>query len=518
MGSKARTALRFYLMVLFVLLPLFYSDGYHQIGEDKFHIWLWGSIAFFMLLSVCGAETLMREGLPQLTDVRQMAERFSATDRAVLIYSGMTLVSWLFSPYRKDLFMGEPGWHMGLVIRLLSVAAYFAVSRLLFYEEDKPLLEKMFICTALVFFYGILNRFGCRPLPMGGSSEEFIGTIGNVDWFAGFYSVTFPVGVYAFLQTRQRSKLRLLSLYLLIGFSFGLVCGAQSCFLVLAMLLYLSFCISFLSNGRFRRFLQLLNLFICALWLMRILRLILPFDHETDDVLDFFTRPWPMGNNLFWIFIAVLVIALNCVFPRIFPGRSFRIAEHRKVRSILSITLVSLAVLYLIVILIRGRNPEFMGFLGEGSLFALNDAYGSSRGLIWRGSLGMFGEMGLFRKLIGVGPDGFSSFLYNGYSRAAEIVAPFDGARLTNGHNIFITELVNIGLLGLLSLLFLMRTFIRSQKRLFRKDPALPVFLFPVCAYLVYGLLNFDMVMNYPYLFIMMGAGEAMMRGQTESL
>ena len=221
-----------------------------------------------------------------------------------------------------------------------------------------------------------------------------------------------------------------------------------------------------------------------------------------------------MRVNVFWLLVTLAFFALFLVFPARFPGKGFRISAHSRLRKLLCIAVISLAALYLMVILIRGRAPEAFSFLGENPIFTLNDSFGSSRGLIWRGSLEMFTEEGFIRKLFGAGPDGFASFLYGDFGNMYEITAPFGGARLTNGHNIYLTELVNIGIFGLAGFFLMIFRFIRAQKELFEEDPSLPLFLFPVCAYLAYGLLNFDMVMNYPYLFVIMGAGEGILRNR----
>ncbi len=520
MKSIENTAVGFYLAAIFLAVPLYYSDGYYRIGDDKFSAFFWSTLVFFILMLFAlftrkrerGRMSLFAGGSEIM--VKRLLQRFSPVDIAAAFYGLFVIFSYLCSPYRKDLVFGEPGWHMGLVMRLFSLTLYFLLSRH-FDEQGREGIKLILLSSALVFLYGFLGRFGVRPLEMGGSSEQFIGTIGNVDWFAGLWTMLFPIGLYAFLQEKKASGLRALSAYICIGIAFSLICGAQSSVLLLLFYLFLAFLASFGSNNRFRRFVRLLCCFAVTVWLVRLLRLFIRMDMERDPLIDFFTDPANLIGDLFWFGFAAAVFFLRSMCPRLF--RRIRISACKPIRNAILAILVFLFFLYLLLILIRGSMPGFLPFLNGSPYFALNDSFGSGRGRIWRGSLQMFAELHPLEKLLGVGPDGYASFLYGSFSGVTELTAPFGGARLTNGHSVMLTELVNIGILGTAAFLSLIVICLKRQLRLFKLDPEQAVFLFPVCGYLLFGLINFDMVLNYPYLFVFIAAGEAMIRGR-ESL
>ncbi len=510
---KRRMILHFYLCALFGFLPFFFLDGYYQIGEDKFNLYVWITAVFWIMLvlSLFTAHEGIKTPAPPAEGKGWLSIfRLSGLDAAVLIYFSVNLLSWLASPYRQLLLMGEQGWHMGLFIRFSAVAAYFLVSRLAGREEEEG-LGLILACSAAVFLLGLLNCFGCRPIEMGGASAHFIGTIGNIDWFAGFWSLFFPLGVYRFLQTKSVSRLRLMALFVVISVGLGLICGTLISILVLGVVYGLALIVSVRSNEAFRRFLLLLVCFFAALLSLRFVRGFAFLERtEKEPLVEFFTDP-ANAMGWVWILLAAAVILLYLYFPKL--TKKFSFEAHKKLRLAVPLFLLSLVLLYFAMIVIRGINPGFLSFLGDSPYFILNDSFGSGRGRIWRESVNMYLELSPLQRFVGVGPDGYGSFLYKSYSGWGEFTSHFGGLKLTNGHNILLTELVNIGFLGLSSLILMIGVFIRDQLRLFREEPERAVFLFAIAGYVLFGLFNFDMVLNYPYLFVMMGLGEAWRSG-----
>lgn len=60
----------------------------------------------------------------------------------------------------------------------------------------------MLSASTVVFLLGLLNRYGVNPLHMESSGPGFISTIGNINWYCGYWSVLFPVccGIFLFRE------------------------------------------------------------------------------------------------------------------------------------------------------------------------------------------------------------------------------------------------------------------------------------------------------------------------------
>lgn len=150
--------------------------------------------------------------------------------------------------------------------------------------------------------------------------------------------------------------------------------------------------------------------------------------------------------------------------------------------------------------------------LEENTLFLLNEKWGTDRGAIIRIALRAWLDMPLYQKLFGCGPDGFYYHIYSIPEAAAYLKAAFEDAYWTNAHCELVTSLVNIGLIGTLSFVAIFITFIYRCMKRGKEQPLLYIPVVCVACYFVHNLVSFAQVINYPYLFFIMGMGEDYLR------
>ena len=121
--------------------------------------------------------------------------------------------------------------------------------------------------------------------------------------------------------------------------------------------------------------------------------------------------------------------------------------------------------------------------------------------------------MNFFEKLVGLGPDSFAYGVYREGSSAIEMVRDtFGNSRLTNAHNEWITVLVNTGVFGLAAYLGM---FLSKTVRYINKGISLTMTFacgLTLVGYMSNNLFSFQQVLNGPFIFIMMGIGEAIVR------
>ena len=127
-----------------------------------------------------------------------------------------------------------------------------------------------------------------------------------------------------------------------------------------------------------------------------------------------------------------------------------------------------------------------------------------------------FTEQDFWHKLIGVGPDAMSSYLYiDGSSEVKMLVQEvFGSLMLTNAHNEWMTVLVDTGILGIMAFGGLMVTGIRS----FLKEAGLEKVVcacgFCLLAYTANNIFSFQQSMNVATVFAIFGMGGAFLRGK----
>ena len=125
-----------------------------------------------------------------------------------------------------------------------------------------------------------------------------------------------------------------------------------------------------------------------------------------------------------------------------------------------------------------------------------------------------FAEQSFWHKLIGVGPDAMSAYLYRDGSGEVKALVQenFGSLILTNAHNEWVTVLVNTGILGAVAFGGMMVTGIRR----FLKEAGLEKIVcacgFCLLAYTVNNVFSFQQSMNTATVFAVFGMGGAFLR------
>ena len=110
------------------------------------------------------------------------------------------------------------------------------------------------------------------------------------------------------------------------------------------------------------------------------------------------------------------------------------------------------------------------------------------------------------QKLIGAGPDCYAEYLMSvGVSPTTSIEGYWSGAVYANAHNEWLTNLVNLGLLGTAAYLGI---FVSSCKR-YR---GMLLGLLALGMYGLHSLVSFQQVLNTPFLFLVLGICENRLR------
>ena len=101
---------------------------------------------------------------------------------------------------------------------------------------------------------------------------------------------------------------------------------------------------------------------------------------------------------------------------------------------------------------------------------------------------------------------------------AERLVDQFGNERLTNAHNEWLTVLVNTGWLGVFCYAGIFITvWIRCVRRA-KGKPLLYVCAISILAYAVHNMVSFQQILSTPYIFIVLGMGDGLLRRtETES-
>jgi O-antigen ligase len=515
-----------YMIVILMVLPL-YNKGYARIGTEK--------ETFFLKTMTYGAKTLLpvfllwllfrlvtavqKKELPKFTEwPAGLWKNLSVTDRFAVFYGIAVLVSYLFTNYREEALWGTASWRMGMWTQLGAVIVYFMISRMWQWKNWIPAL--VLPVSAVVFSLGYVNKFGLLPVDPEYVNPSFISTIGNINWYCGYLVTVLFGGVYLLwrMEPEMTRKKLLLMAYVTIGFASLATQGSSSGMVTFAVIMFVLFGMSVKDSGRMEVFWQEMTMFSGACLLTFILRKANVFSQELvlEGMTDLLTF------SMVTILMTILSGTILCLIHRARLKRSY---PEKLLHRIYCGIAIAVPVMILLVLLLTLINTVTGGALTPGitdpevtKWLTFNVSWGSARGGTWAAGARCFWEADFQHKIFGVGPDCLYAFLSNEGSVGLQTMVHdrFGGNRLTNAHNEWLTVLVDIGVLGLVSYAGMMITAIRDFLRAGESKMLVGACGICVLAYTVNNMFSFQQVMNISTVFVVMGIGENVWRSASD--
>lgn len=324
-----RLTLIFYMVVILAALPFYYrrETGYTTIGSSKselFQKWGIGSarmfVHIFLFYIIFALFCWWKENRQTKNKAALLINSFfdglSITDKFVIFYMVSLCLSYYYSPYPEVAQMGTSGWYMGFFPQIVMAGSYFAITRLLPEVWAKWAAAFMLLSSFGVFLLGVLNRYGVNPLGMASAGPSFISTIGNINWYCGYWTVLFPLGAGMFLlygeeAGKDKKSLRLqraaLGVFTAVGFAAGITQGSDSGMLALAATLLLLGWLAGSSRERMAKFFEMLLVFCGVLMILAVVQLRWPDRNQyitgVYQLLVQTPLPWASGIGIFLFYV-----------------------------------------------------------------------------------------------------------------------------------------------------------------------------------------------------------------------
>ncbi len=498
-----------YVFFMFVIYPVYYQNKYYNMGDAK---WQFFRVVTFTAGAVLAVFFLLY--MMELTRKHEFENyvrniKFSVVDWFVAVYMAAVVVSVLLSPYKDQVIWGYDGWYMGLIAQTCFVLIYFFVSRYWRWDQSAILL---YLATAfLVFLLAILMRFRIDPLEMYKDLDEkyiinFLSTLGQATWYSSYMVLLFPLGMFAF-WFYDNKYIRIFSgIFTAVGFMTMVTQNSDSAFVAFGVMFFVMFWISMESNKRFERFLEVVIMCLASFKFMGICQRLFPENAVQLDALPVFCSQHP----LIWVFLAIAIVVYFC-FRQMEKSGAIDVSGVKILRVIaLAVVLIGgIAAVVYIYLNTTGRLPENMKSSNNYLLF--DEYWGNNRGSSWIFAAKSFFKGSLIRKLFGCGPDGFSSFVYSFFG--AELAAKWgENTVLTCAHNEWLNALVNLGIVGVTAYIGI---FVSAFRRFLKKAddyPELIAIAVSIVCYMGHNFFCYQQIICTPVIFILMGAGESVIR------
>lgn len=494
-----------YLIALLGALTLYTGEGYWLLGDTKYVLFRNVSLIClggWLVAGLPGRVRALAESLGQVRRGQSRAWSFSFLDWAVASYGASAVLSALCSAYGSLSWEGYDGWFMGAWSQVLFVGVYFFVSRQ--YDGAAWPLYLGEGAVALVTLLGLLHRLGVDPLGLheGWNVADWeyghmLSTLGNINWFCGFYSVAlaFVAGHYLWEERKWLQP----PLYGAAAGAFVLmgIQGSQGGLLILAVCMGMCLLAGYGNAVRLKKAFLLFTGFFLGMPLMEVL---MNLQGEKAAVV----RDGNIFDHMKWYHgiggAAVCLLLFLAVRGRKGSARAEQDKRSKKIAGAL-VALGAAVFGVLFAVLVLG---------------GVDDSFGSGRGLLWRIAWESFMEAGWKEKLLGVGPDCYGPAVFQRLAAGTDVWKGehWDGALFTNAHCELLTQLCNVGILGTVCYVWVFLAGIWSFRKEARQAPGWRsvhgewLGLAALAMYGAHSFVSFQQVLATPYLFLVLGLCE----------
>lgn len=511
-----------YMFLIIIELPLYFENGYEHIGSDKSYIFRQisfkiGIFAYVLLLMYIVARIVeKRHDIIGLSKLKKLSPKnLSLTDMFVLIYAVGVIVSYICSAYKDEALIGAYKWNMGTLSQLTLVSVYFFISR--FWKKHAWIPALALPVSGGIFLLGYINRFGIFPIDMKLYSPEFISTIGNINWYCGYVVTVLFAGIALWWLSGPLKKWQniFLAVYTAAGFATLVTQGSDSGLFTLALILIVMFCLSSHRENMLK-----FGEIICILSVVCILTGFIgkytPLKEAFEQNIVEYPLVKAMTGSLMTVIMTIVSFAFLAIIVLCGENKCFN-AFFKWVRiAVCCAALIGIigTIAFIAVNTAKGGSlTEGMGSFAESILYFTID-WGSGRGASFRAAVWSFAEQDFLHKLVGIGPDCMSAYVYgDGSERVLSVVTEkFGSLRLTNAHSEWLTILINQGIIGFTSF----AGMICSAVYRFIKKRDVNVIVaacgMGVLAYTLNNIFSFQTSVNTPTMFILLGVGECYIR------
>ena len=511
-----------YLWIMLGFFPVYFKYQYSGMGDAKYSIFSKSTVlcvsVLFLSIFVQFLLKLKKNGFAKWK--ASLKIEASLLDKAVLLYFLCTTVSFLCTSFKEDSFAGAAGWNMGYLAQFLFVAIYFLISRKWNFHQGYIWL--LMASSAIVFLAAVLHRFDVDIFNIYGDLEleykiQFLSTMGQASWYSSFLCTVFPVGLYLFFIA-EKKEIRIISgIYSVLAMCTLVTQNTDSAFLSLFFVLLLLFYLSFDGEKERQRFYEVIMLIFGSFTFMGLCQRVFADQMIPLDSLSlFFSQRLLSPCLLLAAAVVYLIGKKKGSFFLLKEKLSFKGKEENRNTSTdrkffwILISGIGAGILLMILFIVlnsTGFLYTHFGYQNVNNYLLFTDHWGNQRGFAWRYTWEAFSEMPFLRKWIGVGPDAYSFYAESVPEYAAQMEAFWGSLTLTNAHNEYLTKLINVGIFGLLSYLFMLGSAIYIFVKNRKEHVLLPAFALCVVSYMAHNIFGYEQVCCTPFFYILLGFG-----------
>lgn len=453
-----------YLLVIFILLPVYFNDYLYDIVEAKRNMFFITSIIFAILMFILNIKYYI-----------EVIKTPNFSYISIGLFMITNIISYSMSDNKEMALWGCDGRAFGLLMILVIFAAYFALQN--FDGLNKRAIHFISAGSCLVTAVGLLNFFFIDPFGVyremvSYMRSDYISTLGHHNIYSSYFALTLPVTFIMYLKS-SNTKEKYILLILTITNYIGLLVGnSDSGYITLYICIIVALFLCKKKDDRIRLCTVLLLMTICS----KIIGLIYDLVNNKRSV-DSITKFILLDNRMYIIILVLIIWLLVLKTTKI----------DISISKIIAISGIVITMLLPLIALLR-------------SGFTISDSWGSNRGFIWKRSLDIYvHEYDIKNILIGCGPDSVLPVIEK-YCGTEIIEKGYE--HYNNVHNEYLQYLMTTGIVGLLFYLLVLVTTIRNYIKSINKSPEMTAIFTGCICYAAQALVNVNQAVTTPLFFI----------------
>ena len=379
-----------------------------------------------------------------------------------------------------------------MIVSSLYVLTFLVVS--LFSKFEKKHILYFSISSILINTIAILQYIGFNPFNMyqdgiGTHNVSFIGTIGNIDFVSAIYCILLTISASAFIFLDDNIKNNIIHLVsIFMGFFiFGVIdvqSGKVAFLFILAVLL--PYIIS--NNKRLSKLLIL----IATIMMTYCVNLII------NPIYDYYLGKLFLKFQFnYIIFLFLIVIVLMILLSKKISKMQYDFSKSKTIIKRIYLLMLGCGLLGIIVLYFYNFKSGILYEIHELLHGNFADEFGTYRIFLWKRTLNIFHEF----PILGSGPDTFAIRFMAKYTND---IAKIGELTLNDtAANVYLTILINLGIIGLLN--YLLFLFFQVRTGIKNKNKYSYILLIGISCYIVQDFFNLSVVIITPIFWMLMG-------------
>ena len=478
-----------YIFLLIIVFPLIVDKtGFFHILECKWYSYVTISTVYIVINVIVILYFLI---FKKINYFRQI--NLSIIQWLAICFLLVNVISCFLSPFftQYNLFVGV-GRGEGLIAMSLYILSFLCVS--LFAKFKKDYILYFSISSILLNIIAILQYIGFNPFNIfqdgiGTHNVSFMTTIGNVDFISAMYCIllTISFSAFVFLEDEEKWKkvIHLLSVFM--GFFIIGIIDVQSGKLAFLVTLFIIFPYIVTTNKRLSRFL----IMISTIFMSYCTNIIINPEYHYD------IHKLGLYFQFNYIVIAfLLVCGLILYLSHILNKTEYDISKNQKFIKRFYFIMIGFCVLGISMLYIINFRSGILYEIHELLHGNFDDNFGTYRIFLWKRTLALVPQY----PILGSGPDTFAVRFMARYT--ADIMAIGPLTINDTAANVYLTMIINLGIIGLLNYLTFIFFQIKDGIKKINKYSA--ILLIAIVCYLTQDFFNLSVVIVTPVFWILM--------------